>query len=535
MKQAKLLQSLITDEAIEEAIHELPKESIAINGKDLIETLKLRREKLTDFAERYYKILSKTVDVVGTTEKDYFEVIRLEGGKVEVNIYLREDGKKVKEKRFYHRVFYKEETKEIRLYGLSNKDEYKIKGEVKNSVLVRIIAGDKKDKIEDKSMVKGILHKTKIYDVEGKQEAELSKESRLKVYKEGKALFYDRKAFAYDNVIPLPSIGYNLDDGFILGPGFTYVKHGFNKKPFEQKHELLANYTFRAEGVNARYRANYIELIGTKDLDLDFTINQPKVYQFYGLGNEVNPTEEELGNSQLRMQNYQFQTKLAKTSEDLSRKFSGGVELQFIELEEAAFGDLSTLDVTQEFLSFSLDYDYNHVDHLLNPNKGLRFHASAKKTLSMNNDEIDFYQLKTKLSFYFPLNVFKKQSTLAMRLGYAGNSGDFAFYQANFLSGVTELRGLPRNRYAGESVGYGNLELRKSFIKNKDVLALFDFGVLTHGDVGRVWVDGENSKLWHHSYGGGVYMNILEFFALVATYSVSDQDELVNVGTNFYF
>ena len=41
---------------------------------------------------------------------------------------------------------------------------------------------------------------------------EVSKETKFKAYKKKDAIFYDRKAFKYDNIIPLPSIGFNPDD-----------------------------------------------------------------------------------------------------------------------------------------------------------------------------------------------------------------------------------------------------------------------------------------------------------------------------------
>ena len=535
VEQAKAIQKNLTDEVIENAIRQLPPESYALNGEELIRLLKARREKLTEFAERYYEVLAKTVDVVGTTDKDYFEVKRLDGGKVEVNIYPRKDGKKVESERFYHRVFNRKETKEIRLYGLSDKDEYKLKGDVGKSILVRIIAGKKKDKIEDKSSASGLAKKTKIYEVEGKQEAEKSGETRLKTLDKGDALFYDRKAFVYDNVLPLPSIGFNADDGFIFGPGVSYVKHGFNKKPYAQKHNLLLNYTFKAEGYNIYYDGFFTDFIGKNDLELKTTINQPKVYQFYGEGNEVQPEESVLNNSLVRMNNNVYEAKLSRPSQDLSSRLDAIVRYRRVGIEEESTADISIADNSKEFIAAGLAYRYLNVDQLLSPSRGLSFSTEITNVRSIDNSDIDFIKLKSQLTFYFPINAFQKQAILAVRGAYAGNFGDYSFFQANFLSGTGQLRGLSRNRFAGKSVAYGNMELRKSFLKNKNTLALFDFGMLVHGDIGRVWIDDDMSDRWHNSYGGGLFINILDFFALVGSYSISDQDELVFVGTNFYF
>lgn len=535
VNQAKSIKEEITDEVIENAIRQLPLEAFTINGEELIRTLKARRQNLVQFAERYYKVVAKSVDVVGTTDKDYFEVKRLEGGKVEVNVYPRKKGKKIEEERFYHRVFDKKETKEIRLYGLSDKDEYKLSGNSDKSILVRIIAGADKDKIEDKSSVNGWARKTKVYETERNNESELSKETKFKVLEKEDALFYDRRAFIYDNLLPVPSIGFNPDDGFILGPGATYVKHGFNKKPFEQKHTIIANRTFKAEGFNIYYDGFFSDFIGKKDLELQTTINQPRVYQFYGEGNEIQPEASLFNNSLVRMNNAVYEAKLSRPSQDLSSRLDGILRYERVVIEEESTAEVASNDKPQEFLAAGVAYRYLNVDRLLNPSRGLSFSTELTNVRSISSSEVDFIKLKSQLTFYFPINSFQKQTILAVRGAYAGNFGDYSFFQANFLSGTNELRGLPRNRFAGKSVAYGNAELRKSFLKNKNTLALFDVGMLLHGDIGRVWVDNDNSDRWHNSYGGGLFFNILDFFALVGSFSISDQDELVFVGTNFYF
>ncbi|MBL4706846.1 MAG: metallophosphoesterase [Flavobacteriales bacterium] len=536
INQAKALQLKLTDEVIENSMKALPPESFAINGEELILTLKARRNKLADFAERYYRFIAKTVDVVGTTDKDFFEVIRKDGAKVEVNIYPRKKGKKQESKRFYHRVFDAKETKEIRLYGLGGKDEYELIGEVDKSILVRIIAGDKKDKVKDESLANGWGKKTKVYDSkEGKNEIESSKETKVMLSKPGDEVYYDRKAFKYNVLLPLPSIGFNQDDGFIFGPGINYIKHGFNKDPFMQKHSLFVNYTFRAEGYNIDYDGYFVKLLGKTDVQFKAKINKPQVYQFYGFGNEIEPDDSQLGSSQVRMNSDDFQVHLARTSDDFSSKLSFVLGYRIVGIDEVSTADIDFSAGNEEFILTGIHYSYLNVDRVLNPSKGISFQAEVNNTQSINNKEVSFINLKGKFSFYIPLELFQKQTILAFRTAYSGNIGDFAFYQSNFLSGITELRGLPRNRFAGNSVAFGNAELRKSFMKNRNSPALFDLGMILHGDIGRVWYEKENSDKWHNSYGGGLFINILDFFALVGTYSISDQDELVNIGMNFYF
>ena len=84
--------------------------------------MKARRDLLPQLAMRYYKVLAKSVDVVGTLQRDCFDIIRKENGNVIVNIYSYKKGVVDSSKQSYHREFVASETKEIVLYGLDGKD-----------------------------------------------------------------------------------------------------------------------------------------------------------------------------------------------------------------------------------------------------------------------------------------------------------------------------------------------------------------------------------------------------------------------------
>ncbi len=536
IQEAKNLKEWITDEILNQALKDLPKQAYEYNGEELVEVLKLRRDRIDQFAKRYYKVLAKEVDVRGTLEKDYFEVIRYKNGDVEVNIYPRKEGKKVKEKRFYHRKFKFGETKEIRLYGLDDKDEYQIEGESQKTILVRIIASENKDKIEDKSEVKNWRKSTIVYDEEGKSDIDLGQEAKLHLMSEKQALIYDRKAFKYDVLIPVPSIGVNPDDGFFFGPGFRFVKHGFNKAPYKYAHDFNLNYALRAEGFNFRYDLDYRQIINNLNFESSLEFNLPEVFQYYGQGNESSPSNVQIGNSDVRIDYYNLSTQFKYASASSSSQLGIKTAFQIADLNETpAFQIDYTSDHNQQFFETTLAYKYYNTDNSINPTKGIGFDLEASNTRSIINDESNFYRLSTELLFYVPVSYFEKQTLIALRGGWRQNFGDYLFYQSNFLSGLDQFRGITRNRFSGESIAYGNAEIRKSFTKVKNYVMPFDLGALLHFDVGRVWVDQDQSNLWHNSYGAGLYFNVLNFMTLVGTYSISDVDEVFNFGTKFYF
>lgn len=531
---AKAIQEDLSDEAIEKAIRELPEESFEINGAYLIETLKARRAKLVTFAESFYDILARDVSVTGTLKDDYFEVIRMEGGGVELNIYPRKDGKKVETERFFHRIFKREETQEIRLYGLEGNDEYKIEGESNKSILVRIISGPDKDKIEDKSTVRGLSKRTKVYETKGKNKLDLGSETRLYTRSARNAYDYDRKDFVYDKLMPGIELGFNPNDGFYIGPGFTYTKHGFKKKPYWQKHKASFSYGVTTGLINLSYDFDIINLVRSVDLAGKFRVNRPLIFQYFGSGNETNVTSDlrSVGNTQMNQVIFRPKLKLASISR--SQEVSLGLNLEQYEVIQTP-ENVNTAEGVTNVVGATFDYIYNNKDHEVNPSRGFYFKTSLTWNRSFASTNLDFVRTHSEMGIHIPLSFIRKQTTLNLRSGLSHNMGDYLFFQANFLDGFENFRGVNRNRFAGRTNNYNSAELRYSLFKVRNYIAPFDVGLIAHSDLARVWEDNEDSDLWHTSFGGGAFINLMSSFVLTGTYSVSDVDEVLLIGTKFFF
>jgi hemolysin activation/secretion protein len=99
--------------------------------------------------------------------------------------------------------------------------------------------------------------------------------------------------------------------------------------------------------------------------------------------------------------------------------------------------------------------------------------------------------------------------TLALRAGGQHVWGRYPFHESAFLGGPRTIRGLRRQRYAGDSAAYGNAELRLTLV-DRDEAFLSRFGVFGLADGGRVWLAGETSDVWHHGFGGGVFVSVMK-------------------------
>jgi outer membrane protein assembly factor BamA len=101
-------------------------------------------------------------------------------------------------------------------------------------------------------------------------------------------------------------------------------------------------------------------------------------------------------------------------------------------------------------------------------------------------------------SLHLPIPIPLRPS-LGFRVGAKKLWGLYPFHEAAYLGGTRTVRGMSRNRFAGDAYTFGNAELRLRLTKWLGVFGLTD--------AGRVFLDGEDSDRWHTSVGGGLWFS----------------------------
>lgn len=187
---AQELQRQITDEVIEEAVSRYPDSAYELIGPNTKQKLISRRNQLREVASEFYEILAKEVTVVGSDEEDIFEVKRLNDEETEVTVRRESDGFVT-----YRRVFKRSETELITLHGLDEDDVFKISGEVRRGIKVKIYGGIGEDEIEDASKVGGWGKKTWVYDTVRGTELEPGPETKDKRTRDVRVHAFDREGY----------------------------------------------------------------------------------------------------------------------------------------------------------------------------------------------------------------------------------------------------------------------------------------------------------------------------------------------------
>jgi outer membrane protein assembly factor BamA len=121
----------------------------------------------------------------------------------------------------------------------------------------------------------------------------------------------------------------------------------------------------------------------------------------------------------------------------------------------------------------------------------------------------DFGEVHGEAATYLTADSFPLHPTLALRVGGKRVWGQFPYQEAAYIGGNSTVRLGRENRYAGDAAVYAGAELRL-FLTRFYLFVPGKFGVFGLGDVGRVYLEGESSDVWHAAGGGGVWVSVLD-------------------------
>jgi hypothetical protein len=517
--EATDLQNILTDELIETSIHKLPKEIFDISGDQIIRYLKSRREHLVEYAEKYYEFISEEVEIVGSENDELFQVRKINRDEVEVNVYDLNKKNQPKEKPFYSRKFFSDQTDEIRIYGLKGNDIYRIEGEGDNKIHLRIIGGPEQDSLFNLSASSSRL---KYYDnpgniITGKIRKRLSNDSSINTY--------NYKAYKYNEGSTIKRPYYSNVRGVHLQFGYQYTKQLWRKEPFGWHQSLMGYYSISNHSWGGEYEAIFTELIGKWNLTLNANYDQKLEQYFFGFGNNTKFDFEKNG--------YRYYTKEAGGGMGLNRKIgknslvgvSGNYQSvkilkqpHHVLVSQFPFNDPSTFE-QKDFVAIAANYGYHHYNDEVVPTKGISFSVEASRTFNLDQNDHSFNRYDGFFGFYLPLT---KAFSLAVRTGAATIDGQPEFYQLASLGGGSTLRGYFRQRFHGKTIFYNGADLRWIF-NTRNYLFNGKMGLIAFFDDGRVWQPGDNSDQWHFGYGGGIMLAPFNKLAATVYYGLSEE------------
>lgn len=545
ISQAKELKVALTDEIIAAAIRQWPDEIYNLHGEEIIRKLKNRRDKLDQYAQEYYLFISKTVDVLASDKRELFKIERLDDEHTKVTVNKISKKGEI-DKVIYERLFKRSETKEIRLFGFDGEDRFEVFGNVNKGIKVRIIGGDDNDIIIDESRVKGTVKKTIVYDnVTGTLLTKSNETKNFTSDKDSEINRYNREEFDFDLVAPVISLNANPDDGIFLGGGITIKKDGFRNHPYKSKQTIVGNYAIATSSYSLNYELDIIDAFGKADFSFLGEAKVPNfVNNFFGLGNE-STFDDNLERTFYRTRFEEFNLRpTVNFNLGTNTKVNFGPTFRAVEIEEnnnrfiqdfAQTTNLGTNLFKQKIYGgATLGFHFDGRDDALIPSKGMAFNATYDYYNGLNDESLNSGQLKTDVTFIWSFSE-PTRTTFATRLGYQKSFGDFEFFQAAQLDGFNTLRGFRRYRFSGESSFYHQFDIRIKLFDWQSYFLPSQVGLILFNDIGRVWINGEDSNTLHHGYGGGIFLTPFNFATITILAAASKEGVTPLLKFGFYF
>ncbi|MDM1379518.1 metallophosphoesterase [Myroides marinus] len=540
LTEARDIVAQLDDEALDETFSKLPKEVQGKEVDDIKRIFKARRSKIEEFLPKYYKQLREYVILSGTDKKDLFNIERLSGGDVLLKQYrIKKDNSEVL---VFEKTYKANETKELWLYGLNDEDSFKVAGDEKAKIKVRLIGGKNQD-----SFLIDNPSKVIVYDYADKTNEVTAGSSKVRTVLSNK---YDINNFNYENVplnvnMLLPNVGYNPEDGVKLGLHYSSTRSKFIQDPYTAKHVVNAFYSFNTKGFEGEYKGffpnatnNWMFTIGGRATSPNFAVN------YYGLGNETHYFDEEKGDEykRVRVESYSV-TPGYRYEGKQGGSFEANVEYNALKVQDKEGRFITdnpesvnarVFDV-QHYGGLKLEYHYEQYNYPANPTVGFGFTSKLGWKMNLKETEQNFPYLDLKANFVHFIDrgerlVFATNFTYQTRL-----NDNYDFYHAATIGGNANLRGFRPERFTGKTSFVQTTDLRFNAGQFTAGFIPMSYGFYGGFDYGRVWQPGESSNKWHNSYGAGLWVNAIEQATLHCSYFSSADGGRFVFGLGFGF
>ncbi|HVI47028.1 MAG TPA: BamA/TamA family outer membrane protein [Chitinophaga sp.] len=547
-KQTEKFLRKMTDSVIDAAVNAFPDTVKSMVGPMMRHRLDVRRNVLEVNAMKYYRFLAKGVDVPGTEKNELFTVEKQSGGAVELNVFKISKKGEI-EQNIYSRVFDPKVTKEINVYGLGGKDRFEIKGDHGTPIRIRLIGGKDKDIYIDSSTVKA-GKRIRIYDQKSTKDSfALSRNEQLRLSNNPENISYNRNAFQYNKTMPMIAAAFNRDDGLLLGLGITATRHAFRREPFSAKHTFTAAHALATRAWNFRYEGELTDVVGKSDLLLLARAKAPNnTINFFGLGNET--VFDKSGGKTISYYRARFNLYTAEAL--LKTSFGNHFYVAYgPTINHYAFNkdendnrfitnfpvnklDSASIVTNKYYAGAKITAAIDTRNNKIIPTRGILWATTLTGNKGLSGGSRNYMQLQSDLSLYLS---FRDPANFVIVSRFGGSKiwGDYEYFQAVTIGGTQNLRGFRNFRFAGSAGAYNNTEVRVKLFDLKTYVLPAAVGLLAFNDVGRVWVDNEDSGVWHDGYGGGIFVAPVNALIITAVVGHSREETIPYVTLGFKF
>ncbi|MGN8055187.1 BamA/TamA family outer membrane protein [Pedobacter sp. 22163] len=502
--------AVVTDSLLSQALLKLPDPTDPGIKAQILTQMRKRRDALPDLMDQYYLFLNKTVDVPLSDQDEIVSLVEKGNGYMQLDI-SRAGGGKAGSKLILQRELDPAITKELRIFLRAGNDSVFMES-LNSKIKVRLVGGEDIKDVKLKWKGKPLIYYGKPQDridsFHNKLRTKLSADT---------ANFTYYATNLYSRKLTLANVGFNVDDGAMVGISHRFTAPGFRKHPFASIHSLSALYAWNTSAFSLHYLGEWMNSIGNHDILIDLEVNAPNnTRNYFGSGNEsvFDRESSPLSFYRARFNLYTFKALIRNrwgannvAFGPLFQNFhySGSKNIgKFIERYLA--GDNSGIQVSQNSFQAGavLQLMIDNRDKVVLTQSGILLKSSLELLTGLGQNARRIGVVNSEFTFFFKLNE-KGSMVFSNRLGGGFSAGKPEFFQLPYLGGTDNLTGYRKFRFAGDYSAFNNAEIRIRIGSFLNYILPGEFGFNAMHDFGRVWKRGEHSERVHHGFGAGLY------------------------------
>lgn len=518
------MQQRLTDEVIAEAVSHLPRPYYELSAADITNKLKHRRDQLVEIAARVYRYQAAETDVQGTNQSEGFELRDVGQGRVEVTVTPHGG-----DTPYFQRQFHADETRSLRLYLRAGADTLTCHGPLDRTIKIEVIGQRDIDVVSGCETAR--LRFTEIQDMERRKapiRVQPDPMGYLPSAQDIEDVWSKPRDWRY-HIVPIYRLSYGSDAGLVLSGGLTVDRFEFGKAPYGQRHSAYASYAYGLETFEIMYRGDFQHWNPRLLTVIEAGVSGLERRRFFGFGNE---TSDDGDDDFFKTEQLQYRV-APSIRYALSPQFEVvvGGELKYAATDDDDDTLLNQLrpygagHFGQVGLRVGVEFDTRDPTKVYGP--GMRIRLEGSMIPEVWDVESTFGAIRGDVAGFIGLT---QRLLLAVRVGGKNVFGTFPFQEAAYLGGADSVRGLDTNRFAGDASVFANAELRFTLGRASALAFRGEWGIFVFGDIGRVFVDDDDSDKWHPSGGGGISLSTLER-SLLWSMSIARSEEQ----TAFFF
>jgi hypothetical protein len=519
---ATSLQSQLTNSVIEDAVGKLPPSYYKAGGKKLIHELEVRRDHLTDAAERYYRIVMSQADLYGSGGDDTVTAVRKPDGTLDVS----ESGR-------FKASFDPKQTDEVRLYLLEGNDQVVVSGEGKKGPTL-VIGGGPGDVLVDSTGAGRVtVHNAEDVSIETTGGVKREKDP-LELPTFTDTTRQEPPPIRRQKVSFAPWLDLNSDLGLFIGGGPVFTNYDYGYDPYKSRIRVRAAYATAVNDWDFDFRGEFRRRGRSSYFLIEAEASAVEVLKFFGYGNEttrIDDTEFYDSGQWLFSLAPSFVVPVTPRS-----NFKIGPSVKYVATDLTGNRFLAQTQPygSQGFgqVGAQTSVAYDTRDSWRFATRGVLLTGGASFYPAVWDAEEAFGDFNGSAATYFT-------PVPSLTIGVRGSGkyvwGKYPVHEAAYIGGSRSVRGFAKQRYAGDAAAYGNLDA-KLRLGTIPFVMVWDMGVQGIADVGRVFLQGESSDLWHHSIGGGMWAALPDrSFMGLFTLAFTDEGHTFWGGVGFIF